>query len=164
MTDIVERPEDHDRMMVTCDVCTRSGFANHPDSGYVCYKCDGKGAIEYVPADTITALRADLAEAQRLLENARQIERNVQEAREHEFKRAETAEAALRSQRAEVLREARAACDEVWAALMEKADRLYEVDDSTSLANSLSASNKASGAKLCSEAISALIDAPKEHG
>ena len=65
--------------------------------------CGDRGEARFYRVDevnaVITDLRADLAEAQRLLGNARQIERNVQAAREHEFKRAVTAEAALRSQK-----------------------------------------------------------------
>ena len=49
-----------------------------------------------------SALATQLAETQRLLDNARQIERNVQAVREHEYKRAEAALAEL----ARVTREA----------------------------------------------------------
>jgi uncharacterized protein YukE len=50
--------------------------------------------VKYVPATRIEAL-------ERENKNLRQIERNVQDAREHEFKRAETTELALTQSRAE---------------------------------------------------------------
>ncbi len=54
-------------------------------------------------ADRIAALEAEVKEANRLLENARQIERNVQAVREHEFQRAERAEAEVRECRMQAI-------------------------------------------------------------
>jgi|GEM_PF-2198724 len=30
-----------------CDVCCGSGYSNNPDSGEVCYKCDGAGVDDH---------------------------------------------------------------------------------------------------------------------
>lgn len=143
MTDIVERPsvadEDREWINVRADVLFReSERARSSVSLGTIRPQDYRdyfvvtAAYERL-ADTITALRAELAEAWWNLDVASQNERNLQaelaeaqrereitdkllqeEAKVHliTLARAETAEAALRSQRAEVLREAAALCEE----------------------------------------------------
>ena len=86
-------------------------------------------------ADMLTALATQLAEAQRSLDNARLIERNVQAVREHEHKRAEAALAQLAERNAELARVTReaeihrsSAVDnyEKWATSQARIDALTE--------------------------------------